>query len=74
MGIGSLPNLGAGELGVVESIAGRRCSSKRLADMGFVRGARITMVRPGEPCIVRIGGRCVGLGIDHQESVLLQAE
>ena len=68
---GSLPILKAGEYGTIESINGTHAAAKRLADMGFIRGALVTMIRPGEPCIVRIGGRCVGLGDAHQNSILL---
>ena len=52
---GSLPILKAGEYGTIESINGTHAAAKRLADMG----------------IVRIGGRCVGLGDAHQNSILL---
>ena len=73
MPISSLPHLEAGEDATVASIVGMSLSAKRLADMGFVRGAHVTMVRPGAPCLVRIGGRCVGLGMAHQMSIQLQA-
>jgi len=66
-----MPSLKAGDLGLVAGILGARLSGKRLADLGFVRGAEVTMVRPGAPCIVRIGGRCVGLGSAHQECIEL---
>ena len=71
MADGGLPTLKAGEYGTIGSINGTHTAAKRLADMGFVRGALVTMIRPGEPCIVRIGGRCVGLGDAHQNSILL---
>ena len=66
-----LPNLKAGDAGIVERIAADRGAAKRLADLGFVHGARLEMVRPGAPCIVRIGGTCVGLGRLHQASIQL---
>ncbi len=71
MVVATLPGLRAGDHGIIEALSGTRRASKRLADMGFVRGARIMMVRPGTPCIVRLGERCVGLGIDHQEAIQL---
>ena len=71
---GTLPQLEAGEFGTIYSIDGSGLRSKRLADMGFVRGARLTMIRPGEPCLVRLGGRCVGLGLGHQENIQLGAD
>ncbi len=67
----SLLALNAGESGTVFGIVGNQLAAKRLADMGFVRGARLEMVRPGAPCIVRIDGACVGLGAGHQASIAL---
>ena len=66
-----LPSLNVGDVGIVERISAGEAAAKRLADMGFVRGARLVMVRRGAPCIVRIGGACVGLGLAHQASIEL---
>ncbi len=44
---------------------------KRLADLGFIGGARIEMIRPGRPCLVRINGTRVGLGWGYQERVFV---
>lgn len=68
---GGFLTLRAGDCGIVEGLEGPQVSSKRLADLGFIPGVEITMVRPGAPCIVRIGGRCVGLGRDHQCAIQL---
>lgn len=62
-----------GEAAMIVSIAASQTSAKRLADMGFVRGAVVEMIRPGRPCIVRIGATCVGLGVDHQRSIVVHA-
>ena len=67
----SLPTLRAGEAATIAKIEATEVAAKRLADMGFVRGARIVMLRPGWPCLVRIGPTCVGLGAAHQRNVLL---
>ena len=67
----TIPTLSSGEVTTIESIAVGHGAAKRLADMGFVRGAEVEMVRPGTPCIVRIGGTCVGLGRGFQDSVRL---
>jgi len=67
----TLPDLAVGDRCLVSLIAASSAGSKRLADMGFVRGAELTMIRPGSPCIVRIDGRCVGLGAAHQENIHL---
>ena len=66
-----LCKLKAGESATVANIQSSQITTKRLADMGFVRGTRVTMIRPGKPCIVKIDGICVGLGKQHQESILL---
>ena len=65
----SLPKLKAGELGEVARVDSGEDIAKRLADLGLVRGAQITMIRPGVPCIVRIDGRCLGLGAVPQECI-----
>ncbi len=67
----SLPKLKAGELGEVARVDNGELIAKRLADLGFVRGARVTMIRPGVPCIVRIDGRCLGLGAAPQECIII---
>lgn len=67
----TLPSLKTGDVGIIERIASNLGAAKRLADMGFVRGARLEMVRAGVPCIVRIEGACVGLGRAHQASIEL---
>jgi len=67
-----LTALHAGERAIIVEVRAERASAKRLADMGFVRGSGIEMLRPGRPCIVRIGHTCVGLGKGHQESLLVR--
>ena len=69
----TLPTLRAGQMGVVDRINAGQSLAKRLADLGFVRGATLEMIRPGIPCIVAIGGARVGLGWAHQISILLGA-
>ena len=67
----TLVGLAPGQTALVDEISARPTMAKRLADMGFVHGTQIEMIRRGAPCIVRVGGTCVGLGIAHQASVLL---
>jgi len=66
-----LSGMKAGEAAAIVSISTSQASAKRLADMGFVRGVVVEMIRLGRPCMVRIGTTCVGLGLDHQRSVLV---
>ena len=67
-----LPNLEAGDAAVIERVTAVNGVSKRLADMGFVRGARLEMIRAGSPCIVRLEDTRVGLGLKHQTSIQLR--
>lgn len=67
-----LPQLQSGTRGTIESINEQGGFAKRLADLGFVRGVEVTMVKPGSPCIVSIQGRCVGLGAAGQRRIKLQ--
>ncbi len=66
-----LETLKPGDVAVIHRIRATRPASKRLADMGFIHGAALEMVRAGFPCIVRIGGVCVALGAAHQASIEL---
>ena len=65
----TLDQLLPGAVAEVCCVSGARVSAKRLSDMGFVRGVRVEMIRPGRPCIVRIGGVRVGLGKENQASI-----
>ena len=67
-----LSGLKTGEAAAIVSIATTQAAAKRLADMGFVRGVLVEMIRPGRPCLVRIGRTCVGLGLDHQRSIVVR--
>ena len=66
-----LSGLTMGETAAIVSIAATQTAAKRLADMGFVRGAVVEMIRPGKPCLVRISGTCVGLGVEHQRNIVV---
>lgn len=61
----------AGEKAIVAGVSGSQSQAKHLADMGFVTGVRLEMVRTGAPCIVRLNGTCVGLGGAHQRAILV---
>lgn len=67
----TLLGLRTGESSTIVGVTAAQTSAKRLADMGFVSGARIEMIRPGNPCLVRIGGTCVGLGTANQGCILI---
>ncbi len=65
----TIPSLQTGDVATVERVSALRNAAKRLADMGFVRGAQLEVVRAGTPCIVRLEGATVGLGTAHQSSI-----
>lgn len=68
-----LRQLPRGRRATIEFVQEHGGLSKRLADLGFIRGAEVTMVKPGRPCIVRIHGRSVGLGEAGQQQITLRA-
>jgi len=66
-----LRELRSGEVAFVERVQANEASAKRLADMGFIHGARLEMLRPGRPCIIRVEDTYVGLGEPFQRSILI---
>jgi Fe2+ transport system protein FeoA len=67
----SVRSLKAGRSCIIVGIAAEHLSAKRLADMGFVTGARVKMIRRGNPCIVGIGGTFLGFGAANQTCVMV---
>jgi len=67
-----LSELTSGSVARIAGVEAAQNAAKRLADMGFVRGAVVEMVRPGRPCLVRIGGTYVGLGLENQRSLIVE--
>ncbi len=67
-----LPQLKPGNRATIEAIQEQGVLAKRLADLGFVRGVELTMIKPGSPCIVSIQGRSVGLGAAGQRRIVLR--
>lgn len=70
--IAKLCDLRAGETGVVVGVEEGAREGKRLADLGFVHGATVEMLRTGKPCLVKTGGTCVGLGRRLQQAVRIR--
>ncbi len=65
----SLLAMVAGEVATIASIAGATTESRRLADLGFFEGALVRMVRPGAPCILRVGGATLAVGEGYQKVI-----
>jgi len=64
-----LERLRARDVAIVVGIVAEETSAKRLADLGFVPGVRLEMVRRGSPCIVRLDGTRIGLGTALQRAI-----
>ncbi len=47
--------LSPGEAGRVIEVDGQQALVCRLAEMGLREGADVTMIKPGQPCIVALG-------------------
>jgi Fe2+ transport system protein FeoA len=60
-----LEELHAGQAGHISRIAGHPDHVHRLAEFGLRGGTRIEMFRPGNPCILRVGGNKVCLRADE---------
>lgn len=63
-----LSSLKPGETGRVQSVHGGRNFVQRLAEMGVLCGAKLTVVRSGGPVIVRLGFQRLmfGRGVAHR--------
>ena len=64
----ALSALKAGQSATVQSVVAT-AGSKQLADMGFFAGAKVMMIRPGAPCIVRVGRSRVAIGESYQNMI-----
>ena len=64
----------AGQTGVVESVLGATDEVHRLREIGLRDGATVEMIRPGNPCLVRLGGQKLGLRSEALASVLVRTE
>lgn len=67
-----LSSLRVGQVATIAEVEGANGAAKRLADLGFVAGATVEMIRSGAPCIVRLDRTRLGLGNMLQDCVILQ--
>jgi len=67
----TLSSLNSGESATVAGIDGNTPAAKRLADLGFIPGAVVRMLRSGAPCIVCVDQTRLGLGKSLQCSIML---
>jgi Fe2+ transport system protein FeoA len=66
-----LNRLTRGQSATIAAVHAQDDCAKRLADLGFIHGASVEMLRPGNPCIIRIERSRIGLGAGHQSAIEL---
>jgi ferrous iron transport protein A len=71
-GVVPLCDLCSGQSGCVGQVVGSRELVHRLREMGLYEGARIEMIRPGSPCIVRLQGLRLGFRMDDCAHVMVR--
>lgn len=67
-----LKTLRAGQSGRVARLLGSDDLVHRLRELGLRVGARIQMVQPGNPCIIRLDGQKLGFRADGAAGVLVR--
>ncbi len=66
--------LTAGQSATVETVLGRTDDAHRLQEIGLRSGARVQMIQPGNPCMVRLGDQRLGLRSDALSTILVRPE
>ncbi len=69
-----LQRLAAGREARIAKVAGSAEHVRRLAEFGLRDGAEIEMFRPGNPCIIRLGGCKVCLRADDALRVMVETK
>ena len=72
VGLVPVGQLAAGASAIVAAVVGGAELVHRLHEMGLRHGARIEMVQPGSPCIVKLDHQKLGFRSDDLLSVLVQ--
>ena len=67
-----LRSLRAGQSGRVARLTGNDDLVHRLRELGLRVGARIQMIQPGNPCIIRLDGQKFGFRADGAARVLVR--
>jgi Fe2+ transport system protein FeoA len=67
-----LTMLRPGQSAVVEAVLGAGEFAHRLREMGLRPGARVQMVRPGAPCLIRLDGLKLGIRADEVAAILVR--
>ena len=72
VGLVPVGQLAAGASAIVAAVVGGAELVHRLHEMGLRHGARIEMVQPGSPCIVKLDQQKLGFRSDELLSVLVR--
>ena len=67
-----LRSLRAGQSGRVARLTGNDDLIHRLRELGLRVGARVQMIQPGNPCIIRLDGQKFGFRADGAARVLVR--
>jgi ferrous iron transport protein A len=67
-----LKSLRAGQSGRVARLTGNDDLVHRLRELGLRVGARIQMIQPGNPCIIRLEGQKFGFRSDGAARVMVR--
>lgn len=69
-----LNSLAPGTFGRIAQIVGTAGFRQRLHEMGLTGGARIEMIAPGSPCLIRLNGSKLCLRFEELGHVLVDPE
>jgi Fe2+ transport system protein FeoA len=61
-----------GERGIVHDLDGNEESVHRLAELGLRQQVELTMIQPGQPCIVRVGDHRLTLRLDPSLQIFVE--
>ena len=71
-GVIPLSQLPTGHEGCIGEVHGACDLVHRLREIGLYDGARVQMIRPGSPCIIRLQGQRLGLRTDECACVMVR--
>jgi ferrous iron transport protein A len=64
--------LGLGEWGDIAEVTGEPAFVGRMAELGLRSGSRLQVLRPGSPCLLRVGGSRLSLRTDLAAQILVR--
>jgi Fe2+ transport system protein FeoA len=64
--------LSAGAVAEVIDVSGEPAWVARMAELGLAAGSRVRMLRPGQPCLLEVGGSRLSLRGDLTTHILVR--